>query len=130
MEINLIWAAVIGVIPASAADWLFADFLIRKRYQLTPDTWRSGGERRRIAAAQLLALVTSAAFVLLAWKLHQTDRVGALKLAAMVWLIGPLPLLLGNMLFIRIDPLVTASHAAAWLIKLVGIAAVTAWLVQ
>ena len=36
----------------------------------------------------------------------------------MIWLIGPLPLLLANALFIKIDPLVTASHAAGWLAKL------------
>jgi hypothetical protein len=130
MDLNLLWAALLGVIPASMADWLFADLLIRKRYDLTPDTWRGGAEGKRIALAQLFALVTSAAFVQLAWKTHQTDAVGALKLAAMIWLIGPLPLLLGNALFIRVDHIVTASHAAGWLAKLLAIAAVTAWLVD
>jgi hypothetical protein len=130
MDINVVLAAVIGVIPASTADWLFSDLLIRKRYQLTPETWRVGDERKRIAFAQLLALLTSSAFVLLAWKTHQTDARGAFKLAAMIWLIGPLPLLLGNALFIRMDPRITASHAAGWLVKLLAIAAVTAWLVR
>ena len=65
--------------------------------------------------------------MLLANKLGQTDLRGALKLAAMIWLIGPLPLLAANAMFIRIDHLVTASHAAGWLAKLLLIGAVTAW---
>ena len=130
MDLNLIWAALIGLVPASLADWLFADLLIRKLYLLTPETWRAGDDRKRIAFAQLTALLTSAAFVLLAWKTHQTDLRGALKLAAMIWLIGPLPLLIGNALFIRMDHRITASHAAGWLVKLLAIAAVTAWFVD
>ena len=90
----------------------------------------AGAERYRIILAQALALVTSAAFVTLAWKLRQTDLVGDLKLAAMIWLIGPLPLLLANALFIKLDHLVTASHAAGWLVKLLLIAAATAWMLH
>jgi membrane protein YqaA with SNARE-associated domain len=124
----LVWAALAGAVLGSLADWLFGGVLFHHRYQRFPEVWRSGGERRRIAAAQVLALVTSAAFVALAWKLGQTDGRGALKLAAMVWLIGPLPMLLANAMFIRIDHLVTASHATGWLAKLLLIAAATAWI--
>jgi intracellular septation protein A len=114
------------------ADWLFAGVLFHGRYQVHPEVWRegAGGERHRIILAQALALVTSGAFVMLAWKLHQTDYKGTLKLAAMIWLIGPLPLLLANALFIKIDHLVTASHAAGWLVKLLLIAAATAWMLS
>jgi intracellular septation protein A len=129
MDLHLIWAALIGALLGSLADWLFAGVLFHGRYQVHPEVWRPGtGERGRIILAQALALVTAAAFVALAWKLHQTDYRGALKLAAMIWLIGPLPLLLANSLFIKIDPLVTASHAAGWLVKLLLIAAATAWM--
>ena len=74
----------------------------------------------------MLCLLTSVAFVTLASMLGQIDLTGALKLAAMVWLIAPLPLLVTNGLFIKIDPLVTASHAAGWLVKLLLIAVTTA----
>ena len=127
MDLNLVWAVLVGTALAALADWLFAGLLFRARYQLTPETWRGGPQGRRIAAAMGLALVTSLAFVLLANKLGQTDLRGGLKLAAMIWLIGPLPLLAANALFIRIDHLVTASHAAGWLVKLLLIGAVTAW---
>jgi intracellular septation protein A len=129
MDLHLIWAALIGALLGSLADWLFAGVIFHGRYQVHPEVWRPGtGERGRIILAQALALVSAAAFVTLAWKLHQTDYRGALKLAAMIWLIGPLPLLLANSLFIKIDPLVTASHAAGWLVKLLLIAAATAWM--
>ena len=127
MNLDLVWAVLAGAVLGSLADWLFAGVLFHGRYQLHPDTWRGGPEGKRIAAAQALALLTSAGFVLLAHKLGQTDLRGALKLAAMIWLIAPLPLLVANALFIRIDPLVTASHAAGWLAKLLLIGAATAW---
>ena len=104
--------------------------IFHERYQVYPEVWRQGNERGRIAAAQALCLVTAAAFVLLAWKTHQTDARGALKLAAMIWLIGPLPMLLANAMFIRIDRLVTVSHAIGWLAKLLLIATATAWFVK
>jgi uncharacterized protein DUF1761 len=127
MDLNLAWATLAGAVLGSLADWLFAGVLFHSRYNLHPETWRGGAERKRIAAAQALALVTSAAFVLLANKLGQDDLRGTLKLAAMIWLIGPLPLLAANAMFIRIDHLVTASHAAGWLVKLLLIGAATAW---
>jgi hypothetical protein len=127
MDLNLVWATLTGAVLGSLADWLFAGVLFHGRYELHSDTWRRGGEGKRIAAAQALALVTSAAFVALASKLGQTDLRGALKLAAMIWAIGPLPLLAANAMFIRIDHLVTASHAAGWLAKLLLIGAAAAW---
>ncbi len=130
MNLHLVWATLIGAVLGSLADWLFAGVIFHGRYQVYPEVWREGPEGKRIALAQALALVTSGAFVVLAWKLHQTDYSGALKLAAMVWLIGPLPLLLANSLFIKIDHLVTASHATGWLVKLLLIAAATAWMLS
>jgi hypothetical protein len=129
MNLHLLWATLLGGVLGSLADWLFAGVLFHNRYQRFPEICRPGNEKMRIVGAQVLAFVTAAAFVGLAWKLHQTDMRGALKLAAMVWLIGPLPLLVGNALFIKIDHLVTAGHAAGWLAKLLLIAAATAWLV-
>jgi hypothetical protein len=128
MDLNLVWATLAGAVLGSLADWLFAGVLFHGRYNRHPEVWRGGvTERGRIAAAQALALLTSAAFALLASKLGQTDLRGALKLAAMIWLIGPLPLLVANAMFIKIDHVVTASHAAGWLAKLLLIGVATAW---
>jgi hypothetical protein len=128
MDLNLVWAALVGALLGSLADWLFMGVLFHGRYQVHPEVWRPGvGERGRIVAAQALCLIGSAAFVGLAFKLHQTDVRGALKLAAMIWLIAPLPLLLANAMFIKIDNLVTASHTAGWLAKLLLFGAATAY---
>jgi hypothetical protein len=134
MDLDLLWATLLGGFLGSLADWLFAGVLFHDRYMRHPEVWREGisegiDQRRRIVLAQALALLTAAAFVALAAKLGQTDPSGALKLAAMIWAIGPLPLLLANSLFIKIDPMVTASHAAGWLVKLLLCGAAVAVLV-
>jgi len=124
----MVYAIVLGTLAAGFADWLFMGVLFHSRYNVFPEVWREGrGERGRILLAQAFALITAAGFVLLAVKLGQIDLRGAVKLAAMIWLIGPLPLLLGNALFIKLDPLVTASHSAGWLVKLLAIGVITAW---
>ena len=127
MDWHFFAASILGAVLGSLADWVFAGVLFHGRYQRHPEVWRTGGsETLRIGAAQLLCLVTSVGFVALAVTLDQVDFAGALKLAAMIWLIAPLPTLVTNALFIKIDPLVTASHVIGWLVKLLLIAAATA----
>ena len=127
----IVEAVVVGAVLGSLADWLFAGILFHDRYQTHPEIWRDGaGERGRIVAAQALALLTSALFILLAVELAQTGLAAASKLALAIWLIGPLPMLLANHMFIKIDPRVTASHAVGWLVKLLLIATATAFFVR
>jgi hypothetical protein len=127
MDWHVFAASIVGAVLGSIADWVFAGVLFHGRYQRHPEVWRTGGsESLRIGGAQVLCLLTSVAFVTLGNMLGQIDLTGVLKLAAMIWLIAPLPLLVTNGLFIKIDPLVTASHAAGWLVKLLLIAAATA----
>ncbi len=127
MDWRIFAASVVGAILGSVADWVFAGVLFHDRYQRHPEVWRTGtSEALRIGAAQVLCLLTSVAFVALADTLGLVDLTGALKLAAMIWLVAPLPLLVTNALFIKIDPLVTASHAVGWLVKLLLIAVATA----
>lgn len=127
MNWHIFAASVVGAILGSIADWIFAGVLFHDRYQRHPEIWRTGtSETLRIGAAQILCLMTSVAFVALASTLNLVDLRGTLKLAAMVWLIAPLPLLVTNSLFIKIDPLVAGSHAAGWLAKLLLIAGATA----
>jgi hypothetical protein len=130
MDWHVFAASIVGAVLGSIADWVFAGVLFHGRYQRHPEVWRTGGsEIFRIGGAQILCLLTSVAFVTLATMLGQVDLPGTLKLAAMIWLIAPLPLLVTNALFIKIDTLVTASHAAGWLVKLLLIAVATAILV-
>jgi hypothetical protein len=130
MDWHVFAASIVGAVLGSIADWVFAGVLFHGRYQRHPEVWRTGGsESLRIGGAQILCLLTSVAFVALASMLGQVDLSGTLKLAVMIWLIAPLPLLVTNALFIKIDPLVTASHATGWLVKLLLIAVATAMLI-
>lgn len=130
MDWHVFAGSILGAVLGSIADWVFAGVLFHDRYQRYPEVWRtSGTERLRIGGAQMLCLLTSVGFVTLASMLGTVDLSGTLKLAVMIWLIAPLPLLLTNALFIKIDPLVTASHTVGWLIKLLLIAIATAILV-
>ncbi len=123
MSFTMIGAIVSGAGLGTLADWLFAGVLFHDRYQRHPEIWRDGGdERGRILVAQALAIITSAALVLLAGWLDKTSLKAAALLAAAIWLIGPLPILVGNHLFIKLDPMVTASHALGWLVKLLLVA--------
>jgi len=130
MDWHVFAASVAGAILGSLADWVFAGVLFHGRYQLHPEVWRTGtSETLKIGGAQILCLVTSVAFVALASMLGRVELLGTVTLAAMIWLIAPLPLLITNSLFIKIDPLVTAAHAAGWLVKLLLIAIATAILI-
>lgn len=125
--LNLILAIAIGFVAASLADWLFMGVLFHDRYMVFPEVWRDArDEKRRIVIAQIFAAMTAIGFVLLASRLGQTTPRRALLLATAIWFIGPLPLLLGNHLFIKLDPKVTFAHAAGWLVKLLLISGVTA----
>ena len=124
---NLYLAMFGAFVAASLADWLFMGVLFHKRYNAFPEVWRDAkDERQRIIIAQAFAALTAIGFVLLASTLGLTSLRAALLLAAAIWIIGPLPLLLGNHLFIKLDPRVTFSHAAGWLAKLLLIGAITA----
>lgn len=130
MDWRIFAASIVGAILGSLADWIFAGVIFHERYLRHGEIWRTGtSETLRIGAAQILSLVTAVAFVTLAEMLGPFDLAGALKLAAMIWLIAPLPLLVANSLFIKIDPLVTASHAIGWLVKLLLIAIATALII-
>lgn len=130
MDWHVFAASIVGAVLGSLADWVFAGVLFHGRYQRHPEVWRTGGsETLRIGGAQVLCLLTSVAFVALASTLGQVSLPQTLKLAALIWLIAPLPLLVANALFIKMDPLVTASHAVGWLVKLLLIAAATAVLI-
>jgi hypothetical protein len=127
MELNLVWAALLGGVLAGLVDWLSTAFLFRKEHDAAGGAERVGGHGH-VVPAFVVALISAAAFVALAWKVHQTDPRGAVKLAAMIWLIGPLPLLFRHAWAGESDARATAGHAAGWLIKLLLIAGATALL--
>jgi hypothetical protein len=117
--------ALIGAgIVTSMTDWFFAGDWIHKRFSY-PEIWRSGPETKAIVVSSVLPFVTCAAFVVLAWRIGVPSVGSALKLAFLVWLIGPLPLILANAAFIKLHRVFVILYLIGWLVKLliVGIAA-------
>lgn len=124
---RIILAIVLGFLAGSLSDWLFMGVLFHERYKSFPEVWRgTSNETQKILIAQLFSVLTAFGFVVLAINFGPFDLSSSLALAALIWLIGPLPLLLSNHLFIKLDPLVTTSHAAGWLVKLLLIAGISA----
>jgi hypothetical protein len=110
-----------GGFVASLTDWLFMGDWLYKRYDRHPEIWRhphGQGEMKAIAWASVLPFVTCAIFTLMCAHLHFYAYHATLKFALAIWVIGPLPLLIANALFIKLHPAITASYSVGWLVKL------------
>ena len=116
---------ILGVIAlstllASFSDWLFMDVLVHRFYAENPAMWRPGEGVRRIAISQVIGTLATAAFVLLC-----LGGVRALLGALLVWLAGPLPMILQNLQWMKLHAAIAASHAAGWLARLLIAALLT-----
>ncbi|MGC1423863.1 MAG: hypothetical protein WA815_16025 [Terracidiphilus sp.] len=121
---RLILVVVGAGIVTSMTDWFFAGDWIHRRWTY-PEIWRKGSENRAIAVSSALPFVTCGAFVYMAAWLGVTSLGGTLKLAMLVWIVGPLPLILTNAAFIKLHRVFVMCYSAGWLVKLC-IAAVAA----
>src|SRR5579863_10547700 len=88
----------------SLTDWLFMGDWLYKRYDQHPEIWRhqrGQGEMKAIAWATALPFVTCTVFTLLCGQLNLHSYSATIRLALAIWLLGPLPLLIANALFIK-----------------------------
>lgn len=114
---------------ASLTDWFFMGDWLYKRYDKNSEIWRhlhGEGEGKAIAWASVLPFVTCTVFTLLCARLNLHSYSAAMKLAFAIWFAGPLPLLIANGLFIKLNPAITTSYSIGWLVKLMvaGVAVV------
>jgi hypothetical protein len=124
---NMSWsrialATVASGFLSSLTDWLFMGDWLYKRYDRNPEIWRypqGAGENKAILWSSVFPFLTCGVFVLVCSGLHLYSCRGAFKLAAAVWLIGPLPLTVVNALWVRISAPIAASFAVGWLVKLI-----------
>ena len=114
-------------IVTSMTDWFFAGDWIHKRFTY-PEIWRRGPETRSIVVSSVLPFVTCAAFLVLAWWIGVPSLGAALKLAVLVWLIGPLPLILTNAAFIKFHRVFVILYLTGWLVKLLLVGVASHWL--
>ena len=113
----------------SLTDWFFAGDWIHRRYSY-PEIWRQGAESKAIALTSPLPFLTCGLFAYLVARLGLHSVSGAVKLAAAVWLIGPLPLMLTNAAFMKLHRVFVLSYALGWLTKLVLVAIAAGWFLR
>jgi hypothetical protein len=113
---------VLGGVATSLTDWFFAGDWIHKRFP-SAGIWREGSEARAIAITAPLPFLTCAVFAYTAYRLDLGSLHNALKLAAVIWVMGPLPLILTGASFIKMHRVFAVSYAIGWLVKLMIVAA-------
>jgi len=120
------WRTVLAIIASgfvsSLTDWLFMGDWLYKRFDRHPEIWRySSGtsEGKAIVWSSLLPFLTCGVFILLCEALHLHSYRETLKLAAAIWLIGPLCLIITYSVWMKIDGAIAASYSMGWLVKLV-----------
>ncbi len=126
---HLAVAAISAGFLSSLTDWFFAGDWLHRRFTY-PEVWRTGSEQRAIALTIPLPFVTCAAFLLLCAALRLHSLASAAELAAAIWVIGPLPLILTNAAFMKLHRVFVVSHAAGWLVKLLIASVAADWLVR
>jgi hypothetical protein len=117
---------VIGAgVASSLTDWFFAGDWLHRRWTY-PEIWRPG-EGRAIALSAPLPFLTCGVFAYVAARLGLHSTASTIKLAAAVWLMGPLPLILTNAAFMKLHRVFVASYAIGWLVKLLIVAVAAGW---
>jgi len=115
----------------SFTDWFFGGILFHDKYLAYPEVWRQTGGRSEtpaVAWSVVLGFLTAAAFMGVSVTFAVHGYGALLRLAGLCWLMVPVPLLITNALFIKIQPLTVLSHALGWLAKLAIAAIIAAWL--
>jgi uncharacterized membrane protein YdbT with pleckstrin-like domain len=74
--------------------------------------------------SQLIGTAATAALVVLC--LWSPGR--AVSVAAVAWVAGPLPVTLQNLQWMRLHPVIAASHATGWLVRFMITGLLSAWL--
>ena len=120
---------VIGAgVASSLTDWFFAGDWLHRRWTY-PEIWRPG-EGRAIALTAPLPFLTCGVFAYAAARLGLHSMASTIKLAAAVWLMAPLPLILTNAAFMKLHRVFVASYAIGWLVKLLIVAVAVGWFLR
>ncbi len=115
---------ILASVLASFTDWLFMDALVHRFYVSAPGLWRGLGGVARIVVSQLIGTAATAALVVLC--LWSPER--PVGVAAVAWVAGPLPVILQNLQWMRLHPVIAASHATGWLVRFMITGLLSAWL--
>lgn len=133
---NIPWTHFLLAVLASGfaawlADWLFMGVLFHERYVATPEIWRikpGESETGLILASTVLGVLSCAAFIYLCIWAGALSRSGALRMAVIAWLAAPVPVILSNIIWTKMHPLLGLSHSLGWLVRFLVTALIAAWL--
>jgi hypothetical protein len=127
-------AVIVSGLGASITDWLFMGVLFHNKYLETPEIWRAKPgqpETTSIVVSTVIGFVSCAAFIYLCyWTGALTVHHANLRMAVLSWLVAPLPLIVTNALWIKMNPLLALSHSLGWLARFVVTALVAGWLLH
>ncbi|HEY1606117.1 MAG TPA: DUF1761 domain-containing protein [Allosphingosinicella sp.] len=132
MSISRLAAVVIlASLIASVTDWLFMGAMFHDRYMIHPEIWRGSlDEGWKIVHSELIAILSCLGFALLAGMLRLRTIGAYLAAAFLVWLAVAVPMLVQDGIWMKIDPVVLASHGVGWFVRFAITAFLCAWLLR
>lgn len=106
---------------STLTDYALTGGWIQKRFT-DPAVWREKHGGALGFLASLLPFFTCAVFAFAANRLAIRSVHASVKLAAVMWAVGPLPLILGNAAFLKLRPGYVLAYAFSWIVKLLIVA--------
>lgn len=130
-------AVVASGIVASFTDWFFMGMLFHDRYLDNPEIWRGEPgkpEGSRIMKSALLGTLASAAFLIILRHLSTPNILSpvaqVVHLAVIATLLGPVPILFQNVVWMKFHPLLGVSHTLGWLTRFIATGFIGIWLLK
>lgn len=127
-------AVIASGVVASVTDWFFMGFLFHDKYLENREVYRNQpgqSETAKILGSALFGLVSSAAFIYLCYWTGALPILRAnIRMAAVVWLVAPVPLILTNVLWMKFHPLLGVSHMLGWLARFIITGVIAFWLLH
>jgi hypothetical protein len=131
MRGRLLLAVLVSGVATTFTDWLFMGVLFHGKYLATPEIWRlkpGQSDTRSIVASSLVGVVSCAAFIWLCrWAGALTPR-SELHMAGLAWIVGPVPILVSNIVWTKMHPLLGVSHSLGWLARFAVSGLIAGWL--
>jgi hypothetical protein len=130
------WIKLFGIVAActvatSFTDWLFMGVLFHNKYLATPEIWRGKpgeSETNRILASTVIGFFSCGIFIVLCrWAEALTPR-SEIHMAGLVWLAVAVPIVLNNILWTKMHPLIGVSHSLGWLVRFVVTGLIAGWM--
>jgi len=118
----LIGAVLAAGILGSFTDWLFMGVLFHDAYNAYPEIWRpgirDGKDKGAIVWSIALGFIMSAGVIALCAVAGVEGVWNGLGVALLVWIAGPLVVIVINGLFVKLDPKITFAHCLGYLARL------------